>query len=378
MRSLLLGFLLLALVPSSLIQSEKITSEVRKEYLQKSQIWHQTDIPHMDIMAGPQNEISIPPDTVVPCKYIEPKEDSVTGVVPKFKCETSTGHTVRVKYGRETRELYGEIVSSRLFWALGFYADEVYPVQLNCLSCPEKDPFHPDKGELRKDGLLKDAIIEREFPGVIIEESEDQGWKWSELSKIDPKYGGAPISHVDALKLLAVFIQHGDIKADNQRLACYQEDLIDPDGDGVGSCKKPVVMIQDLGSTFGSGVATVHMSKFDFEAWKKERIWNTKKEAEYRKEHNQAVCFGNLTARAPYREDSLSDPQISEQGRRFLAELLNQLTMQQIKDLFRVARVERLQQHNDDKLVTADDWAEVFVKKRDEINSHECAILKAD
>ena len=36
--------------------------------------------------------------------------------------------------------------------------------------------------------------------------------------------GGAPRAHRDALKLLAVFIQHTDNKAAQQRLVCVSDD----------------------------------------------------------------------------------------------------------------------------------------------------------
>ena len=40
---------------------------------------------------------------------------------------------------------------------------------------------------------------------------------------VDPSKGGAPRAHVDALRLLAVFLAHWDNKAENQRLVCLSE-----------------------------------------------------------------------------------------------------------------------------------------------------------
>ncbi len=215
----------------------------------------------------------------------------------------------------------------------------------------------------------------------MIEESEDQGWNWSELDKVEEKEGGAPLNQQDALKLLMVFIQHADTKADNQRLACYREEIADPDGDGIGNCEKPVLMVQDLGSTFGGGLGGLHLSKTNFKDWERKPVWNLTKQAKYMAENKVRPCFGNLTPSKLSQEESMDDPFISEEGRKFLAGLLNQLTNRQILDLFRVAGVERLHQFVEDngvqRRITAEDWAAVFVKKRAEINEAECtSVLK--
>ncbi|HEY4492773.1 MAG TPA: hypothetical protein VI958_12290, partial [Acidobacteriota bacterium] len=254
------------------VKFEKVTSEVREKYLKNAEVWHATKISEMNVLAGPQSEISVPPETEVACKYVEPKEGSNPGKQPKFLCTTPSGDTLRVKYGKDTREIYGEVAGTRLLWALGFYADEVYPARVMCSGCPEKNPSAPEPGERRGDRLFQYAVIERNFPGVMIEESENQGWQWSELEDLERDAGGAPLSHLHALKLLAAFMQHSDSKADNQRLACYNEDLEDPDGDGIFSCARPVLMIDDLGSTFGAGVGVLHLSKFDFEGWADQEI----------------------------------------------------------------------------------------------------------
>ena len=37
---------------------------------------------------------------------------------------------------------------------------------------------------------------------------------------VDPEFGGAPRAHRDAMKLLAVFLQHTDTKPEQQRIVC--------------------------------------------------------------------------------------------------------------------------------------------------------------
>jgi hypothetical protein len=100
-----------------------------------------------------------------------------------------------------------QVAATRLFWALGFYTDEEYPVRIRCLNCPEKDPFKPKKKEARIEREFQYAIMEKNYPGVVLEEKEDQGWSWAELDKILTKEQSATRAQIDALKLLAVFVQ---------------------------------------------------------------------------------------------------------------------------------------------------------------------------
>ena len=68
---------------------------------------------------------------------------------------------------------------------------------------------------------------------------------------------------------------------------------------------------------------------------------------------------------------TLKDPVISEEGRKFLAGLLTQLTDQQLRDLFEVARFGR-RSLPDQPAATIDQWVAAFKKKRTEIVSHSC------
>ena len=349
------------------------TKEEREGYIHRAQVWAPTDIPSMNILAGPQNDVSVPLDSRFECEYIEPKE-KLTGRWPKFLCKTKEGKVVRIKYGMENKEIYAESAGTRLFWALGFYADEVYPVEVKCNKCPE-NPFRPEEGK-RGVFIFKDAIMERNFPGDSIEEKEDQGWSWKELDEVKVSEGGAPRSHLDALKLLAVFVQHADAKADNQRLGCYKQDIGDPDGDGKGFCKKPVLMIQDLGATFGAGLDVLKISRMDLKAWKGKDVFDNALEARNREKGGNPVCFGNLTAGYKGGESGLTEPVITEEGRKFLAGLLSQLTDQQIRDIFVVAKVdqvdETIEEGGSTRKVTVEDWVEAFKKKRAEIQEKTC------
>jgi hypothetical protein len=68
----------------------------------------------------------------------------------------------------------------------------------------------------------------------------DKGWSWKELDDIDGERGGAPRAHRDALKLLAVFLQHSDTNPKQQRIVCHRK----PSGRS-RTCTDPLLMISD-------------------------------------------------------------------------------------------------------------------------------------
>jgi hypothetical protein len=79
-----------------------------------------------------------------------------------------------------------------------------------------------------------------------IEDDTREGWAWWELKNVQ-----APRVELDALRLIAVFLAHWDNKADNQRLVCMDKCM----GNGQ-PCRDSVLMIQDVGATFGRRKST--------------------------------------------------------------------------------------------------------------------------
>ena len=213
--------------------------------------------------------------------------------------------------------------------------------------------------------FLKMQLSNAIFLVKRLEEFGDEGWKWEELDQVDQKFGGASRAEVDALKLLAVFLQHSDSKPPQQRLACYPNALSQRFLRQI--CEQPILMVQDLGATFGISAPKVEaFSSMYLRGWESEPIWKIASE----KAH---TCLGNVV---PSLGGDLRDPEISEDGRKFLSNLLNQLTDQQIANLFTVARAEKtdetLQEQGHDREVTVDDWVRVFKNKRKEINDQRC------
>jgi hypothetical protein len=326
-----------------------VSAHERLATLRRAQLWKPTNVAAMDIRTGPKSHAFAPGETVT-CRFTDKK---FGGNTPKFGCAAEDGdhEVLKVRYGRDNGELYAGVASTRLLWALGFGADAMYPVRVVCEGCPKK---MAREGTASADAITFDvAAIERKFPGRDVDAKGGMpGWAWPELDLVDPDVGGAPSSQRDALKLLAVLLQHTDNKPEQQRLVCLDRDARDEQG----ACAEPFMMIHDLGQTFGRAnlFDRAPLSSVNFDRWSKTEIWS-----------DPARCIGNL---APSQRGTLTDPEISEGGRSFLANLLTQLTDQQLHDLFDVARFAD-KPHGG---APVDAWVAAFQHKRNEIVSAHC------
>ena len=360
----------------------QVTSDERIEYIRRARVWEPTDVSSKDLYNGPEGKLNFAVDQEITCDFV-PKP--LAGWTEKFLCRLPDGRIFKVKYeeGGKYKEVYGEVLGTRLFWALGFYADRMIPVRVTCRNCPRHPWKYVDarkhKRGIDEQGLIRSLPPEAEIgtytfdPAAIeemldiepIEERKHQGWSWKSLKLVDEKLGGATKAQIDALKLLNAFVQNADNKFKQNSLACMRNELVEDDAGDV-TCRRPILYVDDLGSVFGKGgFTTGYAGRVDFEGWKERPVWR-----------NGESCKARLVSiMGIFRTSTLRDPVISEQGRALLAGQLEQLTDAQIVDLFRAARIERLHQMISDgssgrREVTLEDWVELFKKKRDEITKH--------
>jgi len=359
----------------------KPTSEERLEYVARARVWEPTDVTAKNLFEGSAGRLPIAVDDEVTCDFV-PKQ--MTGWSEKFSCRLEDGTVVKVKYDGPShyKEAYGEVLGTRIFWALGFYADRMIPAHVTCRGCPEQ-PFewvsHKKRRPVDDRGFLKSlprrahvgtyrfeiAAIEEEVDGLTIEREDHQGWDWELLDRVDPARGGATRAETDALKLLNAFVQNADNKAAQNTLACPRE-AIERDASGPVGCRRPILYVDDLGSVFGEGGFTTGGSgRIDYDGWRSRRVWRDAEKCEAR-----LSAVGGI-----FRHTTLKDPVVGEEGRALLAEQLGKLSDQQIADLFRVARVDRLELKtkdgaNGERAVTIADWVELFKEKRREITEH--------
>lgn len=301
----------------------------------------------MDIAKGPPG--GFPFLAQVSCDY---EDRELRGHSLKFSCDLGGGDTAKVKVGERNSEVYGEVAATRLLWALGFGADRMYPVRVTCRGCPSSLGGEPGASGTR---LFDPATIERRMPGA--EFKDDPGWSWIDLDSIDEARGGAARAELDALKLVAVMLQHSDTKPEQQRLLCVDDESRRPD-----DCRRPFLMINDLGLTFGK--ATLFndnaVGGVNFQSWSTTPVWK-----------GETGCVGNLPRSLT---GTLSNPTIGEAGRRFLASLLARLSTVQIRQLFEVSRFDLRKPSVTHPRASAsiDDWVRVFNEKRDAIAHRRC------
>jgi hypothetical protein len=335
---------------------QSLTPAARFDAIRRAQVWTPVDVAAMDVKAGPPGERAFAPEEPVACDYVDEK---LSGHSPKFACALSADDELKVRYGADNGEVYAGVAATRLFWALGFGANPTYPVRVKCRGCPA-DPWHG--GAPAAEPVLFDrATVERKMRGKTIESPAREGWTWPELDRVDEASGGAPRAHRDALKLLAALVQHVDSKARQQKLLCLHGGTTQG---REAECSRPFLMVADLGVTFGSAHWLSrnlnHIASMNLEHWSSVPVWK-----------DPDLCVAKLQRSF---SGTLDDPRISEAGRRFLADLLVQLSDQQIHDLFEVARVDRRPRDpgHASPNATVDDWARAFAHKRDEIVRHSC------
>jgi len=348
----------------------------RLDFIRRAQVWTETNVAAFDFTAG---EGEFTAWSTVTCDHAEKK---YSGKTPKFGCAITPGEITKVKYGVDNNEVYAGVAATRLLRALGFGVDPLYPVRVECRGCPASLGGAPGGPNV---SVFAVAALERKMKGKEVTLGGKDGWVWSELDLIDPAAGGAPRAQRDALKLMAVFLQHTDNKTEQQRLTCLPAPATaapvpplpadttpaTPAPAATTSaarapftCERPFMYVHDLGNTFGEAnkfnrgsISGVNLAK-----WSSAPIWK-----------DAGQCIGNLSKSFT---GNLSHPKISEEGRKFLADLLVQLTDAQLRDLFTVAHFAQGPERMRVATGTAEDtvtaWVEAFKKKRAEIVDAKC------
>jgi hypothetical protein len=323
-----------------------VSPEDRADAIARAQIWRRPSTPIAQADLSPKTVAD------VDCRFTI---TDLSGTTPKFHCKPADGREMRAKYGSGA-EIPAEVATTRLLSALGFGADSVTLVErIHCYGCP-RAPFLTMKvvEAARAKRLFEKVVnedqyqefewvaLEDKFEAPSIESHDAKGWAFYELDLVNAARGGAPRAHVDALRLLAVFLAHWDNKADNQRLVCLSQEWAKGN-----PCPEPFLLLQDVGATFGP-------RKVDLDAWESTAMWD-----------DRARC--SLAMRdLPYGGGTFSPVRITESGRQFLAGLLGELSEVQLTDLFSGARFDQLRGPSSQSTPVSE-WVRVFRKRVDAI-----------
>jgi hypothetical protein len=375
----------------------RTSPQSRATYLAHATIWQDPGaLSPTDVFEGPSGVF---PYTVeqangdegVDCTFAQAGKE-LSGHTPKFMCRTADGHNLRLKYWDPVsrtgnREVFATVAASRLMWALGFQAVPTLPINVRCDGCPES-PMN-DAGARRARRYV--AILQPQWPTPILSSNDvDQGWSWLELDTAIRSLPQGPErtrqrTHFDALTLLGVFMQHGDRKAEQQRLYCAASvdttagEVRAPAGDTTlmlferpeaSACPSPAVTIVDVGATFGGAgrASNETTAKMNLDAWQQHSVfWDA----------GGSDCRGDLTVSLKAGRDGEPDPVISEEGRDFLMEQLHRLTPDHVRALFSAARVDQLDEARrldgpSPGVSAVDAWVAVFQDRVRQIDARRC------
>jgi len=376
------------------VEKEFYTPKDRMTALQAALIFTPKAVSEVNILQGPEQDpkqFQFHVQDKMTCDFDQPGSQ-MGGKTPKFSCKISkvegaNGQTqtlndqmdeesVKVKFGASDNEIYAEVASTRLLWALGFYADSWFPVHVDCINCPA-DPASGSGA--RGTRSYEAATVVRKYSGHKMYESgqSDEGWSWKEFEASN----GRPLSEKDGLRLLAAFIQHSDNKPPQQRLVCDGVKVDQTTSPFVTTCKQSKMIVQDVGASFGGGgwFTSNDGAKMNLDNWSNKKLWK-KTGTPAMKEADCPVCQAQLS-KSLTAKDGLGDPAISEEGRRFLAGLMCQLTDEQITDLFKVSRVAAMPKYHNsdgsfkqglDDATIEKQWVEAFKAKREALASGRC------
>jgi hypothetical protein len=343
-----------------------------------------------DIMKGPEQnkkQFQLHYNDKVICDFKTPGKE-MGGKTPKFGCQiTSVVSTdgqvqtatpdmdeepIKVKYGADDNEVYAEIVSTRLMWALGYYADAWFPVRVECHNCPANVVSGSGPTGTK---TFDPATIVRKFPWHKMTEigKDEEGWSWKELDTAN----GRPTYERDGLKLLGAFIQHSDNKPPQQRLVCHKVEADNKAQPPTTACDKSVMLVQDVGASLGSGgLFTFNGSaKMNIDNWSNKKLWSSVG-TDTAPRQCRAALTKSLTAHG-----GLSNPSISEEGRRFDANLMCQLSDHQIEELFKASRAAEMPKYHNkdgsfkpgvDEASVIQKWVVAFKAKREDLAKGRC------
>jgi hypothetical protein len=251
-----------------------------------------------------------------PFNCVANKDESPgAGTTPKFHCSIDgvtdeDGNLIRYKIkphfkgqSRDKRngEIYGEFLSSRFSRALGFFADDSWVADVNCPDC-EKSLTRSFQGASFSPRQPAAGIELPLARGLDVNCNDKDAAPLAEtLQKL--AQNDAASAEVDAFKLWLAFIDHGDTKTDNHKLACLKSRK--EGNTRVCEPGQAVFYVGDMGSTFGYSRSSENKATLE--------VWRKKDPIE--------VSGGRCTANAK----SVGDTTISEPGRRLLAEQLQRL-----------------------------------------------------
>lgn len=270
-------------------------------------------------------------------------------------------------------EVFTSVAASRLMWVLGFPADPTYPAgSASCIGCTD-DPFGKkltDNTSSLQDAptVFKVVSAERELPWDEINPENDETWSWTDAASA---YSTGDWNHqqkleYDAYRLALGLIHYHNALPQQNRLDCAQWNEQATGHSKI--CRKPVIYVHDLGSTFGKKRSGLDLfgtnPRGSFSAWEPQTVFVNPENCELR-------------------DTLLGDKQVLKDAQDIMIQRLAKLDRDTVESIFRAARFNMMDQKQVNRLrakgsqnvdeAALDEWTDVFMQREDEIRSaHNC------
>ncbi|HEX4925823.1 MAG TPA: hypothetical protein VFV50_17145 [Bdellovibrionales bacterium] len=204
--------------------------------------------------------------------------DARGNLLKNSKGKPEKADVLKVRYSDGTernRENFTTAAAGRIMWALGFPSERFYPVaKVTCFGCGSH-PFRDGQtGPLNgRSSDFEFATIEKKYQGprIMKERGNTKAWKWSEATALVPARGRDIQTEYEELVLLANLFHIVEERGSQHVLVC-DPGAVDK---GTRECKKPYLMIHDVGAAFGariprrmSGAAKPNNPRGDYAAYK--------------------------------------------------------------------------------------------------------------
>jgi hypothetical protein len=265
-------------------------------------------------------------------------------------------------------EVFTEVAATRIMWLLGLPADHVYPVgSVECVGCTA-DPFGKNL-QVNTSSLqdlpttFKMVSAEREAPWDEIKSGDDETWSWADAAKFySTVWTHQQKVEYDAYRLaLGLFHYHNAIDQQN-RLVCAEWG---PEVAGhPKTCTRPMIFVQDLGSTFGKEKSPLNFfgtnSRGRYKDWQAQTVFADPQTCELR-----ATLGGQK--------------RVLKEAQDLMISRLGVLDEPTVRTIFRVARFEKMDQEQlgrlrasgaqDVEKAALDEWTHTFLERVNEIRT---------
>lgn len=249
-------------------------------------------------------------------------EEDLDGTNPKFVAKDEDGVKWKVKMGTEAQP---ETAAARILWATGYYASEDYYLpEIQVRNLPEK--LKRGQEFVEPGGVVRGVRLKRYLPG----EKKLGDWKWS-----DNPFTGT--RQLNGLRVMMAVMNNWDLKDVNNAVFAVKGKAR-----GGGELPPKIYMVSDLGASFGTtGFNPNHrISKGNLDSYKNSKFIDTSSATEVNFNmptrpamvvlFNPKEFAGRMSLRPIGQHIPVADV-------RWIAQILHQLSVEQIRDAFRAA-----------------------------------------